>query len=122
MRKKRWSLLRFLMVYFAGAISMLVFLTPGKIPLKDLFNRDRLSHLADFDHAADKIENISDLAGLYSSKAYHYISEKTDCEKFAKYSEDRSFAYSMGVLQGMALALGVGLDQIVTEAGKLPQK
>lgn len=50
------------------------------------------------------------------------ISEKTDCEKFAKYSEDRSFAYSMGVLQGMALALGVGLDQIVTEAGKLPQK
>lgn len=50
------------------------------------------------------------------------INKKDDCENFAKHSPDRSYAYSMGILQGLSLAIGVSLDQIVAEAGKLKSK
>ena len=77
-KRKKWSLLRFLLVYFAGAISMLLFLVPGKIKLKDVFDGEKLSAMADFNHAADKVENANDRATYYAHQAWYYLRDKVD--------------------------------------------
>ena len=54
----RLDILRILLAYFVGAITMLLFLTPGKVSLNDLLDPEKRDHLADFDQAADKVEEF----------------------------------------------------------------
>lgn len=65
-----------LIAFFAGVISTLFFLTPGKVQLKDLLVEKERDKLVDFDQAADRVEKANDLALFYASKAGRYIKDK----------------------------------------------
>jgi len=44
--RTRLAILQILVAYFGGAITMLLFLTPGKVSLNDLLDPEKRAHLA----------------------------------------------------------------------------
>ncbi len=58
------TLLRTLIVFCFGAVSMLVFLTPSNVDFVERFkvltDEDKREEIVDFEHAADKIEDTSE--------------------------------------------------------------
>jgi len=59
---KRRTLFLMLVAFFAGAISMLVFLAPGQINFQELLDENKRSRIADFDQASVKLERFGDWA------------------------------------------------------------
>ena len=67
-----------LLAFFAGAISMLFFLTPGKIKLDDLLDDSKRAEMVDFDRAAARTEEARDIALFYAYKAKRYIENSSN--------------------------------------------
>ena len=72
----RGAILRMLLAFFAGAITMLFFLSPGEIRMQDLLDREKRTQVADFDQAADRVEKANTLALYYAGRAKQYIKDR----------------------------------------------
>ena len=70
------TILRMLLAFFAGAIAMLFWLVPGKVRLEDLLDSKKRCEMADFDQAADKVEEANELALFYAYKVKRYVEDK----------------------------------------------
>ncbi len=75
-QRKQNTILLLLMAYFAGAISMLLFLTPGKLDIDKLRNSEQRKEIADFEKAAEKIEEMTNEALLHFYHSRRYIKDK----------------------------------------------
>jgi hypothetical protein len=69
---------RLLFAFLAGAISMLLLLTPGKLQWQTLFDKDSWAKTPDFEKAAERVENAPDMAVFYACKAKEYVKDKID--------------------------------------------
>ncbi len=72
------SLLGLLISFFAGAITMLVFLSPGQMEvqnIKKLLTQGEKPKVNNFQQTADKVEKVNDMARFYANQAGKYISE-----------------------------------------------
>ncbi len=77
----RGTFIKVLVAYFAGAITMLVFLSPGKFKLEDLQNYtprniaqpEKRAELVDFNQAARRVEKAGFMADYYARQAKKYI-------------------------------------------------
>jgi len=78
MKRRRGFILRFLLAFLAGAISMLLLLSPGKLQLQTLFDKDSWAKTPDFEKAAERVENAPDIAVFYACKAKEYVKDKID--------------------------------------------
>ena len=72
----RGAILRMLLAFFAGAVTMLFILAPGQVRLEDLLDQEKRSEVVDFNRAADRIERASDLTAFYAHRARRYIGDK----------------------------------------------
>ena len=65
--------MRLMLAFCAGAISMLLFLTPGDIDYKGLLDKEKRAEMINFDKAVEKVEKIPGLASYYACQAEKYI-------------------------------------------------
>ncbi len=72
----RGSLLKMLLAFFAGAISMLIFLTPGDFKIGDLMDPDKRAEIVDFNQAAVRIEQANDDTLYYAYQVREYVNER----------------------------------------------
>ncbi|MCK4627842.1 MAG: hypothetical protein KAT56_02500 [Sedimentisphaerales bacterium] len=72
----RGAILRMLMAFFAGAVTMLFILTPGQVRIKDIFDQQQRSKMIDFNQAADRVERANDLTLFYANRARRYLRDK----------------------------------------------
>ncbi|MCF7958645.1 MAG: hypothetical protein K9M57_09385 [Phycisphaerae bacterium] len=77
-RSSRPSLLTLLLTFFAGAISMFLFLTPGKVHYRDILDPGKRQEMADFTNAAKQVERVGDMATYYAYRAKHYIKDEPE--------------------------------------------
>ena len=70
------GLLRMVVAFFAGVLTSLFFLVPGKTGPTILVNGDQARQAADLEQAAEKIEKLSDTALNYVYKAKNYAWQK----------------------------------------------
>lgn len=80
-KKGSWGLLRLAVAFFAGVLTCLFFLVPGKTGPTILVNGDRERQVADLEQAGEKIENLSDQALGYIYRARDYVSQKMNQEQ-----------------------------------------
>ena len=78
MKKRGWGLFRVLLAFFAGVLTTLYFLVPGKYGPTILINGEEQGQLDDLDSACGKIQKVSDLALFYAYKAKDWAYAKTD--------------------------------------------
>ncbi len=74
-----------IVAYCAGAITMLWFVTPGKIDFKNILNQEKLQESVNFDYAAKKVEKlpekVTNMAGFYAVHAQKYVKENFQRDK-----------------------------------------
>jgi len=78
MKKRGWGLFRMLLAFFAGVLTTLYFLVPGKNGPTILVNGDEQIQIDDLDSAGGKIQKASDLALFYAYKAKDWVHGKGD--------------------------------------------
>jgi len=78
MKKRGWSFFRMVLAFFAGVLTTLYFLVPGKYGPTILVNGDEQGQINDLDKACGKIQKASDLALFYAYKAKDWVHAKTD--------------------------------------------
>ena len=74
--KSNWGLLRMMVAFFAGALTCLFLLVPGKKGPTILINGNRDQQVAELDKASRKVENISGQALDYAYKAKNFLHQK----------------------------------------------
>jgi len=79
--KGSWGLLRTAVTFFAGFLTCLFLLVPGKNGPTMLVNGDHAQQIADLDQAGDKIEKWSDTALIYAYRAKEYLHRKVTEEQ-----------------------------------------
>ena len=79
--KKRLSMLGCLVAYFAGALTAVYFLAPGKVSPADLLKPEKWSQLADWDQAGQKVARAGDLTAYYAHRAKDYVHDKFAADK-----------------------------------------
>ena len=67
-----------LLAFFAGVLTTLYFLVPGKHGPTILVNGDEQEQINDLDSACGKIQKASDIALFYTYKAKDWVRAKTD--------------------------------------------
>jgi len=72
----RGAILRMLLAFFAGAITMLFILAPGQVRIREIFDQKKRSEMIDFNQAADRVERANDLAVFYAHRARQYVRDK----------------------------------------------
>ncbi len=72
-RSRRPSILTLLLAFFAGAICMFLFLTPGKVQYKDVLDPVKRQEMVDFQHAAKRVESMTD---YYAYQAKRYVKDE----------------------------------------------
>jgi len=75
-RSRRWGLLKMLLAFFAGVLTTLYFLVPGKTGPTLLVNGDRQVQFDQLGQAGDKVEELSDRALAYAYQAKDYLQER----------------------------------------------
>ncbi len=75
-RSRRWGLLKMVLAFFAGVLTTLYFLVPGKTGPTLLVNGDRQVQLNQLGQAGDKVEELSDRALAYAYQAKDYLQER----------------------------------------------
>ena len=75
-KQRSWGILRMTVAFFAGILTSLFFLVPGKTGPTILVNGDRAGQVADLEQAGEKIEKFSDIALDYAYRAKEYVHEK----------------------------------------------
>jgi hypothetical protein len=75
-RKGSWGVLRMAVAFFAGVLTSLFFLVPGKTGPTILVNGDQERQMADLGQAGEKIENWSDQALSYVYRTKGFIAGK----------------------------------------------
>ena len=76
-RSHRASILTPLLTFFIGAISMLLFLTPGETRYQDLLDPVKRTEMVDFDRVAQRVESVGDktMSIYYAYQAKRYIKD-----------------------------------------------
>lgn len=72
----RGAILRMLLAFFAGAVTMLFILAPGQVRLTDLLDQEKRAKVVNFNLAADNVEKVSDLTVFYAHCARRYVRDK----------------------------------------------
>ncbi|OQA10837.1 MAG: hypothetical protein BWY65_00354 [Firmicutes bacterium ADurb.Bin373] len=75
-RSRRWGLLKMVLAFFAGVLTTLYFLVPGKTGPTLLVNGDRQVQIGQLGQAGDKVEELSDRALAYAYQAKDYLQER----------------------------------------------
>jgi hypothetical protein len=75
-RSRRWGMFKMVLAFFAGVLTTLYFLVPGKSGPTLLVNGDRQVQLGQLGLAGDKVEELSDRAMAYAYQAKDYIQER----------------------------------------------
>jgi len=75
-RSRRWGLLKMVLAFFAGVLTTLYFLVPGKTGPTLLVNGDRQVQFDQLGQAGDKVEELSDRALAYAYQAKDYLQER----------------------------------------------
>ena len=75
-KKRRSGLLWFLVAYFAGVLTTVYFLAPGRVCPADVLNPAKWSEIADWKRAGDRVTGAADLTVLYAHRAKDYVHDR----------------------------------------------
>jgi hypothetical protein len=78
---KSGGMLRMTVAFFAGVLTSLFFLVPGKTGPTILINGDQDRQITDLENAGRKFEHLSDQALEFVYKAKEYLAEKVESEE-----------------------------------------